>query len=517
MNIPLTPLRILSYARAQFPNRTAVVCGEQRFTYRQFAQRVARFAGALRAMGLEEGDRVAILSSNCHKFLEAYYAVPEAGGILVPLNTRLSPRELTYIIGDARPAILLLERTYLYVMMSVLESQMSKPRMILLDGPRSSVFGDYEQLLAAAEPYQRDVMTVDEDSTAEVFYTSGTTSNPRGVMLSHRNIYLHAMNHCMTFNPNALVTHLHAIPMFHVNGWGAVQYVLIGAKHVMIRHFQPPEVFRLIEKESVTSIALVPTMATMLLASEDRGKYDLSSLERVRVGGSTPAPSLLRAIEEEIGGTAFNAYGLTECSPSLTSSTVKAGLPNDGEERYRRQAMSGHAINGTTVRVIDMDGNDVPHDGVSVGEVIAQSDGIMTGYWNDPKATSLVLSDGWLSTGDMATMDGEGYLQIVDRKKDIIISGGENISSVELENTIVTHPAVSEVAVVAIADEKWGERPKAFVVLRVGEFASEDELIEHCRRSLAHFKCPKEIEFVAHLPKTGTGKILKRELRDGKV
>jgi fatty-acyl-CoA synthase len=516
MNIPLTPIRFLRYAQQQFPKRTAVVCGDQRFTYSQFADRVSRLAGALRQLGIENGERVAVLSANCHRFLEAYFAVPEADGVLLPLNTRLAPPELSFILNDAKPAILFFEEAFSRAVEAIRDEIPSVRRFILLDELSSQSklpwAKNYEGLLPAAMPFRRDIMDVNENSVAEIFYTSGTTSSPKGVMLSHRNVYLHAINHSMTFDATRLTTHLHVIPLFHVNGWGAVHY--IGAKHVMIRRFSPTEVFQLIEREAVSSIALVPAMATALLESPECTKHNLKSLERIRIGGSAPSPTLVREIQEKLGGVCFSAYGLTEASPSLTSSMIKPGLGLDPERSLEIQALSGYAIPGAEVRVVDTAGNDVPCDGNSVGEVIARSDGVMTGYWGQPEATDDALNSGWLCTGDLATINEDGYLLIVDRKKDIIISGGENISSLELEKLIVTHPAVSEVAVVAVPDSKWGEAPKAFVVLKPGASIDENELVQFCRSRTAHYKAPRVVEFVENLPKTGTGKVLKRKLRD---
>ena len=517
MNIPLTPIRFLRYARQQYPGKTAIVCGEQRFTYAQFADRAARLAGALKALGIEAGDRVAYLSANCHRLLEAYYGVLEAGAVLLPLNIRLAPQELAYILNDSGTRFLFYESQFASMVRSFHKDLKTVETFFLLDAKPDKggiATADYESLLAVATPYQADVMQVDENSLGELFYTSGTSANPKGVMLTHRNIYLHALNASLNFHPDAEAVELHTIPLFHANGWGvAHSLTYAGGKHVMMQKFDPPEVFRLIEKEGVHACSLVPTMATALVNCPERPKYDLSSLKRITIGGAASSPTLVREVEEKIGCPCYSGYGLTETAPVLTTSRMKQGVQWEGQERYEGQARTGYAIPGVEIRVVDPDGNDVPNDGKTIGEIVARSDGVMAGYWKQPEATAEAMRGGWFHTGDMATMDEHGYALIVDRKKDIIVSGGENISSLEVEKAMLAHAAVYEVAVIPVPHPTWGEAPKALVVLKPGAQASEEELLEFCRGRLARYKCPRSIEFMEALPKTGTGKILKKELR----
>ncbi|HKV04841.1 MAG TPA: fatty acid--CoA ligase [Candidatus Acidoferrales bacterium] len=517
MNVPLTPVRFLRYAEQQYPGKTAVVCGGERFTYSQFAERVARLAGALIKAGVRRGDRVAFLSLNCHRLLEAYFGVLEAGAVLLPLNIRLSPDELTYILNHAEAKALFLEKGFMDMADAFRQKLSSVESYFLLDGaPRAAWLmpQSYDEILAAATPHRPDIMEFDENALAELFYTSGTSANPKGVMLTHRNIYLHAFSSLLSHDTPTDGVHLHTIPLFHANGWGAAHTVTLrGAKHVMISRFDPAEVFQLIEKEHVRSLGAVPTMAIALVNFPDLRKYDLSSLEWVNIGGAASSPSLVQEVEEKFGCTCFAGYGLTETSPALTSSLMKPGLGWEGERRYAGQAMTGFAVPGVEIRVVDGNDKDVARDGVAVGEIIARGDGVMEGYWKQPEATAEAMRGGWFHTGDMATWDQDGYILIVDRKKDIIISGGENVSSLEVEKTILASPAVLETAVIPVPDERWGEVPKALVVLRAGARATEAELIEFCRSRLAHYKCPRSIEFLESLPKTGTGKILKRDLR----
>jgi fatty-acyl-CoA synthase len=517
MNIPLTPLRFLRYAEQQYPSRTAVVCNDNRFTYAQFADRASRLAGALRQAGIQPGDRVAFLTTNCHRLLEAYYGVLEAGAVLLPLNFRLAAGELGYVLNDAGASLLFVEKQFLGQVESFRRDIPCVRMFCQLDGRPEAPWlapANYEGLLAAATPHRAEIASIDENALAELFYTSGTSANPKGVMLTHRNVYLHALHVCLAFQIENGAIELHTIPLFHANGWGIAHFLtLLGGKHVMIQRFDPKEVFRLIEKERVQSFSLVPIMATALVNCPERRNYDLCSLRRIVIGGAASSPTLIRQVEEELGCECYSGYGLTETSPALSLSPMKSELSWEGEQRHVGQAMTGYAIPGVEMRVVDHNDDDVPHDGRAIGEIIVRADGVMKGYWREPDASAEALRGGWFHTGDMATLNEDGYFLIVDRKKDIIVSGGENISSLELEKAILAHPAVLEAAVIPVPDKKWGEVPKALVVLKPDAATTESELIEFCRSRLAHYKCPHSFEFVISLPKTATGKILKKHLR----
>ena len=525
MKIPLTPIRFLRYAREQFPDKVGVVCGEQRFTYAQFAERAARLAGALIATGARPGDRVAFLSTNCHRLLEAYYGVLEAGCILVPLNIRLSAQELAFVVNDAQARFLFVESAFLPLVESFLTAVPSVETFFLLDGqPQANWLepNNYDDVLSTFPPFQCDFTQIDEDSVAELFYTSGSSDRPKGVVLTHRNVYLHALSVIAAGQTSASTlgemscksAWLHTIPLFHANGWGIAHIMTqVGGTHVMIHQFNPVEVFRLIQQERVSSCALVPTMATALVNSSARAKYDLSSLRVISIGGAASSPTLVKQVEEKLGCTCISGYGLTETCPTLAKSPMKSELPVDGEQRYARQAMTGFAIPGVELRVISADGQDVPHDGTVMGEVVARGDVVMEGYWRQEEATAAAMEGGWFHTGDVAIVDQYNYLQIVDRKKEIIVSGGENISSLEVEKVLLAHPDVYEAVVIPVPHEKWGEIPKALVTLKPGSQAGEHDLLEFCRSRLSHYKCPRSVEFLESMPKTGTGKVLKRELR----
>ncbi|HSZ60436.1 MAG TPA: long-chain-fatty-acid--CoA ligase [Terriglobales bacterium] len=527
MNIPLTPVRFLRYAQEQFPRKTAVVCQHLRFTYAEFADRVARLAGALRATGAKPGDRIAFLSLNCHRLLEAYFGVLEAGCVLLPLNIRLAAPELAYILNDSGASFLFFEQEFaglvdsfrrdlhtvrsfhqLDVQSTESQSANQMPQEDRLSNPT------YEQMLASATPYRADVMSFDENAVAEIFYTSGTSASPKGVMLTHRNIYLHAMSIALYHHTRYEDVMLHTIPLFHANGWGAAHTItFVGGTHVMLPRFLPEEVFRLVQTERVRALTLVPIMAAALVNSPARPKYDLSSVEWATIGGAASSTTLIREVEQTLGFSCYSGYGLTECSPSLSNAELRPDIQCTLEERYKLQAMTGYAFPGCELRVVDANDGDVPRDGQTMGEIIARSDGVMAGYWQQPEATAEAMRGGWFHTGDMAVIEQNGYIRIVDRKKDIIVSGGENISSLDVEKTLLAHPAVYEAAVIPAADQKWGEVPRAVVVLKPGSEVSDVELIEFCRARLAHYKCPQLIEFCEVLPKTATGKVLKRELR----
>jgi fatty-acyl-CoA synthase len=517
MNIPLTPVRLLRYAEQQFPNKTAVVCQEQRFTYAQFGDRAARLAGALRAMGVEAGDRVAFLSVNCHRLLESYFGVLDAGAVLSPLNYRLAPHELAYILNDSGATVLFVASDFVGLVDSF-RHELKKVRSYhLLDAvPQADWLApkNYEQLLAEATSHRSDVTSFDENALAELFYTSGTSAQPKGVMLTHRNVYLHALSIALYHHTRYEDVFLHTIPLFHANGWGASHTLtLMGGTHVMIPRFIPQEVFRLVQQERVNALSVVPIMATALVNCHERPKYDLSSLNWIAIGGAASSPSLIRDVEQKLGCKAFSGYGLTECAPSLATAELKPDVQCEPEQRYLLQSMTGYAFPGVELRVVDAHDRDVPHDGKTMGEIIARSDSVMAGYWQQPEASAEALRGGWFHTGDMAVIGENGYIVIVDRKKDIIVSGGENISSLEVEKTLLAHPDVYEAAVIAVRDEQWGEVPKGVVVLKPGSTLTEGELIEFCRSHLSHYKCPRSIEFCETLPKNPIGKVLRRELR----
>ena len=499
MRVPLTPLEFLTRAERLYSPLEGVVDADRRFTYGALVDRAHALAAVLRERGVAPGDRVAFLCPNVTELLEAYFGVLLAGAVLVPLNIRLSGTEIAGILADCEPAALFVHPSL---------RQLAEGTLI------------DDAYAAAIEERLGERVTppaIDEDDVCELFYTSGTTGGrPKGAMLTHRNLATHAIDSALTLGLNHRDVVLHTIPLFHVNGWGTPHYVTaLGAKHVMLERFDPSEVLRLIETERVTRLSIVPTMARSLLLCDELASRDLSSLVQVTVGGAPPGAALLGRLEDALGCETICGYGLTEAAPQVTKAvTLRSHDSLPLEEQRARRATTGLANIGVDVRVLDDEDVEVPWDGATAGEICIRSNHVMSGYWNQPDATHSAIRRGWLRTGDLATVDAEGYLMIVDRKKDLIISGGENVSSVEVEECLCDHPAVLEAAVVGMPDERWGEVPRAFVALRPGDAsATPEELIAFVRDRLAHFKAPKRLDILDELPKGGTGKVMKAQLR----
>lgn len=516
MFVPLTPLRCLERALDLFPRKTGIVCRDRSFTYAEFGERARRLASGLVKLGVQPGDRLAYLSFNTHKLLESYYGVIQARAIVMPVNVRLSPQEMITILKHAGARYLFFEPEFAALVPSLREACPELERVVALDVERGP--GDllYEEILDSGAAEEPDIFSYDEHSIAELFYTSGSTGTPKGVALSHRTLYLHAlgvMNLCA--DPINTID-LHTIPLFHANGWARPQVsTMLGFKQIMVRRFEPALVFRLIEQHRATEMSLVPVMANMLLNAPELAQHDLSSMKVILIGGAAASPELLARLEKAFGCEVRCGYGLTETSPVLTMSRPKSTYDwKDEDDRRRRMAMAGWPMVGTRVRVVDLYGNDVPRDMKTMGEVVAQGDNVMEGYYKEPDATAAAIEDNWLHTGDMAVWDEEGWIHIVDRKKEIIISGGENISSIEVEKAIFAHDSVLECAVVAAPDEQWGEVPAALVVLKPGHSLTKEQLLEFAATRMGRFKLPRIIEFQDEpLPKTGTGKIRKNVLK----
>ncbi|MFN0121323.1 MAG: long-chain-fatty-acid--CoA ligase [Blastocatellia bacterium] len=520
MLVPLNEYDFLRRALAVYGDQEAVVCGHHRFTYNQLGARVNAWAHAMRGLGIGHGDRVAILSQNCHRMLDAFFGAPLTGAILMSLNFRLVPSDFEYIINHGEATVVIVEEGLTHLLDDI-RPQLTSVRHFLVgaDDPANVPPGweSYEALLAAAPETPAEPAVIEENETSALLYTSGTTGRPKGVMLTHRNIYMNALNATIEFGLTHADTYLHTLAMFHCNGWGLPYSVTgVGAKHVVMKKYEAGAFYDLVQRENVSFACMPPTMINLAMNHplEEARQAALTGRMRVGTAGSAPPQALIRAMQDRLGWQVIQIYGLTETAPFLTVSKVKPHMnawPVD--EKYRVQTRTGYAMHGVELRVIDDAGNDVAADGVAVGEVIARGNVIMAGYWRQQEATDSVIVDGWFHTGDMATMDNEGMIEIVDRKKDLIISGGENVSSIEIEGMLYKHPAVLEAACIAIPDERWGELPIAVVVLKPGETATEQGLIDFCRERMAHFKCPKKIAFVTALPRTATGKIQKNVLR----
>ncbi|HSB17796.1 MAG TPA: long-chain-fatty-acid--CoA ligase [Bryobacteraceae bacterium] len=509
MVLPLTPIRFLYRAADLYARKAAVISGDRTFTYAEFAERCERLASGLGAVGVKPGDRVACLCFNRHQLLEAYFGVPMVGAILLPLNVRLAASELSQLLEHSGASVLLYDGEFAPVAEQARAVCPPLKCALPLDGDSG-----YEELLAAGSARRIDWTGIDENSPAELFYTSGSTGTPKGVLLTHRALYLHGKSVALLMPEGDRTVVLQTIPLFHANGWGYPQAAaLLGATQVMVRRFDAETVFVLIERHRGTYMCLVPTMAGALLAAPGRRRFDVSSMKHILIGGAASSPELIERMEQAFQCECLASYGLTEAGPVVT-----VGRPDNttapDSERYRIQAMAGTPIAGVELRVADSGGSDVPRDMTTAGEVLIRSDHVMAGYYNDPVGTEAALRDGWLYTGDMAVWDDEGRIHIVDRKKDIIVSGGENIAPIEIERAITAHPDVAECAVVAAPDEKWGEVPVAVIVPRPGATITAGDILELLRGRIAKFKMPRRIEFTdTPLPKTGSGKIRKTEIR----
>lgn len=523
MYVPMLVTDFLRKAVKQYGRKVGVVDGEKRFTYAEFGERVNRLSNALLSLGIKKGDRVATIEVNTHRLLEMYYAVPQIGAILLPINVRLSTREIAYILNDAEAKCLVLSEDLAHLVEPIKNELKTVEKFILMrdspEKPDLTIRGEeYEDLLAKSSPVFDKDFGLDEQDPCEMFYTSGTTGKPKGMLLSHRMIYINAINYLYAERIRDYSVLLHSIPLFHANGWcGAHNLTLVGGRHIMLRQFRPEVVFELIQQEKVTYLHLVPTMANSLARFEDIDKYDLSSVERITIGGAPLSQAVQEAVIAKFRPDCeiCAGYGLTETVGGSNISLLKDYLDDLTEEEKRRKTRKS-TLPGllTDIRVVNEKGEDVRPDGEEIGEVVMRGNNIIDEYWKLPEESKKAVVDGWLHTGDLANIDEDSYIQIVDRAKDLIISGGENISSIEIENAIYSHPAVLEVAVVSAPHEKWGETPVALVVLKEGKSLSSEELIKYLRTELAGFKIPKIIKFRDSLPKGGAGKILKRELRE---
>jgi fatty-acyl-CoA synthase len=514
----LTPISFLERSADIFRDKAAVVYGEQRLTYPELLRRVWRLASALRGVGIEPGDRVAFLCPNIPPLLEGHYAVPLIGAVLVAINTRLSPDEICYILNHSGAKALVVD-SELARLIEPIKGRLESTRLFVnvidpagpggepLDGP------EYEAFLAGGSDAPVPIQLDDEEATFSINYTSGTTGRPKGVMYTHRGAYLNAVGEDLVSLLGPTSVYLWTLPMFHCNGWLFPYAVTaVGATHVCLRRLEPGLVWELIQKEGVTQLNGAPTVLISLV--NHPAAHRLERPLTVMTAGAPPSPTIIAQIEA-LGATIVHVYGLTETYGPHTVCEIQSHwgqLDRDAQARLKARQGQGYPI-ADLVRVVDDNMNEVPADGQTMGEVVMRGNNVMKGYYNQPEATAEAFQGGWFHSGDLGVMHPDGYIELRDRKKDIIISGGENISTIEVEQAVARHPEVLEVAVIAIPDERWGEVPKAFVVPKPGTSPTEADLIAFVRTQIAHFKAPKSVEF-GELPKTSTGKIQKFVLRD---
>ena len=502
----LTPLSFLSRSARVFPDKVAIVHGDRRTTYREFGERVNRLASALRASGVAPGDRVAFLAPNIPALLEAHYGVPASGAVLVAINTRLASHEVAEILAHCGARLVFCDHELVDLVEGI------DVDVVRIDDTGTAE-DPYEQFLAGGSPEPVDRPVADEEDVISINYTSGTTGRPKGVMYTHRGAYLNALVEALQANLRPESVLLWIVPMFHCNGWCFPWAVTaMGGRHVCRRKVDPESIWELLDTEAVTHANGAPTvwLGVVTHPAARRLERELT----VTIGGAPPSPTLLERMGM-LNIRPVHVYGLTETYAPYTICEPQESWQGMTPEAHARVLgrQGVHNIVSDRIRVVDDAMRDVPSDGESMGEVVMRGNNVMRGYFDDPVATATAFAGGWFHSGDIAVMHPDGYIELRDRKKDIIISGGENISTIEVEHTICSHPDVLECAVVAIPDDTWGERPKAFVTLAAGAATGERDIIDFCRAHLAHFKAPVAVDF-GPLPKTSTGKVQKNLLRE---
>ena len=519
MNVPLLVDDFLRRSVQLYPTKTAVVDNDRRFTYAELQVRVNRLSHALLGLGVAPGDRVCILSPNSHFFLESFFATSQIGAVLVPLNYRLLAADHEYILNHAGVTVVLVDYEYTDMVEGIRHDLATVRHFIVARDGSDTLLGltpdgwlDWETLIASASASAPPVIERDENDLVSINYTSGTTARPKGVMLTHRNCYINAYSLIAHLRISHDDVELWTLPMFHCNGWGGVYAITgMGGTHVVLRNVDGGEIFRLIERENVTFACMAPTVLRTILDYPDRDAHVIETRPRFIVAGAPPPAAFIDRLENELGWEFIEIYGLTETAPLLTVSHPDFNTRTDD---YARRSRAGVPALGVDLVVLDDQDRPVPRDNQSIGEVCARSNVVFAGYWEQPKETAKAIRNGYFHTGDLAVWDEFGSIHIVDRKKDVIISGGENISSPDIEDVLYKHPAVLECAVIGVPHVKWGETPKARVVRRGGEDVDAAGIIAFCRDNLAHFKCPTSVEFRDELLRTATGKLQKFKLRE---
>ena len=516
MNIPLVLSHFLDRAASIYGNKQAIIGDDKVLTYKELQGRVHQLSNGLRKIGIKKGDKVAYLAPNSVEMLEGFYGVFQLGAVMVPLNIRLQPADYVFILNHSESKVLFVDQD-LYHLIEPVRGQLETVEHIIVHYKEAETNEiDYNHWLEGhdASGFVRE--HIDEEDVCSLLYTSGTTGNPKGVMLTHRNNYLHALTLMHHLRVSERDTYLHVLPMFHVNGWGApFYYTANGSTQVCLRKTTPEAIFKAISQYKVSIMHMAPTVLNSLFQYHEKNKPDINHAIRIVVAGSAPPAAFVSRVEKELGWEFIQIYGMTETSPISLISVIRSefdSLPD--KEKYSMKAKAGYPSLGSEVKVIHDDGSEVVKDGTDIGEVIVRSHGVMLGYWKNEEATMQTIRNGWLHTGDMATIDQNGNVDIVDRKKDIIISGGENISSIEVEGVLYEHPDILEAAVIAVPHEKWGETPHAFIVGKPGTKLTADDIRQFTRERLAHFKAVSSVSFVEELPKTASGKIQKIHLRN---
>jgi fatty-acyl-CoA synthase len=510
----------LNRAETLWRNREAVVDGKKRLTYGELALRARRLATQLATVGLKKGDVISIIAPNCTEYIELYFACAMSGAILNPINNRLSPREIAFILKDAGAKTLVIHVEKCEHLQQIIARTGVLEEIVFIGGipatkPSLLAF-DYDTLMRLGGEFAMDSTEPSTMETAHLYYTSGTAGSPKGVQLTHANVYAHALGAIAELGLSESDTWLHAAPMFHLaDAWAIFAITAVGGRHVVMPTFHAPDALSLIEREKVTTTNLIPTMIAAMLNDQSLKRHRYSSVRRIMSGGAPIAPGMVQRLMETFGCDYVQTYGLTESSPYLTLSLPTGDLSRlSQEEVFAIKCRTGRPIMGVELRVVRADGTDVEPNDEEVGEIIVRGATITPGYLNLPEVTAQTFKDGWFHTGDLAVVNQDRSVNIVDRKKDVILTGGETVYSIEVENAILEHPDVLEATVVGIPDDFWGETVRAMVVLKEGRFLEEEDLVNFVKSNIAHFKAPKSIIFVGELPKLGSGKIWKKGVKD---
>ena len=512
--------QILIDTAEKFPRKPAVVCSNKRYDYTTFKTRTLKLANALNRFGIKSGDRVAIIHKNCHFYLESYFAAALAGIVIVPINYRLSKKDFTYILDNSDSKVLITHPEFRNKILPAIEHAPQLTKVIWTgefnDTEQSEMHDSYKTLIKNNPPLKSPSLNISEESIAQIYYTSGTTGQPKGVVLTHKNNYVHTLGTIKELDLNENDNWLHVSPMFHLaDAWAVWAITKAGGTHIIIPEFNPENVLRIMETEKVTISNFIPTLLNILINYRGVDKFAYKYLRLIMSGGAPIAHEVVRKVIETFKCKYIQTYGMTETSPFLTMSILKPHLRKlPFEEQFKYLVTTGRPFSNVQLRVINENEEDVQRDDKEVGEIIVKGETITPEYWRLPEETSKRIKDGWLYTGDLARINEEGYLTIVDRKDDMIITGGENVYSIEIENVLYSHPDILESAVVGLPDEIWGEKIIAAVVLKLGKNTHDKNIIDFCKEHLADFKVPKRIVFVDELPKTGSNKISKQRLRE---
>jgi len=512
--------KILQETAESSPDKIALICGKEQYSYAQFRERVERVAQGLSSIGIGRDDKVAVIHRNCHRFLELYFAAAKIGAILVPVNYRFADHDFVYILNDSQSKALIAQPDLVANLLEKRKELSSVENIILTQKSRSKKHEkfclEYESLLESAVLEEGDTDRISGSSIAQIYYTSGTTGKPKGVMLTNKNIHVHTEGTIKELELSANDRWLHVSPMFHLaDAWAVWSMTKVAGTHVFIPVFEPGIVLQAIEDHGVTLSNFIPTMLNILVNFPDLKEYDFSSLRVILSGGAPIAKEVIKKVIELFGCNYIQTYGLTETSPFLTMSILKEEMVSlSFEEKLKYMAMTGRPFYNVKLKVVKENGAEVLPNEEDVGEIIAKGDTVTPGYWQLPEETSRRIVDGWLYTRDLAVVNPEGYITIVDRKDDMIITGGENLYSIEVENVLYSHSCVLEAAVIGLPDPILGEKVTAVVVVKQGKELNEGDLIEFCKNELAHFKVPRKVIFTSQLPKTGSAKICKYKLRE---